>query len=141
MNIGLSVKDIKINDIYFLDPIKNIIINNSKFVRIIYSNNLLTLNGVYLICNIENNNYGLSLYINNLEHNILDKYSKDKIKNYKIREFFYNNFTVSHDDKEENNTRITNFKYILKISGIWVTDENIGLTFKFFKTDNILSIC
>ena len=27
MNIGLSVKDLHVNDIFFLEPVKNIIIN------------------------------------------------------------------------------------------------------------------
>ena len=141
MNIALSIKDLTIDDIFFLDPIKNIIINNSKFIRIIYSNNLLTLNGIYLICNIDNkyknNNYDLSLYIQNLENNILNKFSKEKLKNYKIREYFNSNFiNTDYTIGKENYT-----KYILKISGIWDASNNIGLTFKFLKLDSILSIC
>jgi len=141
MNIALSIKDLTIDDIFFLDPIKNIIINNSKFIRIIYSNNLLTLNGIYLICNIDNkyknNNYDLSLYIQNLENNILNKFSKEKLKNYKIREYFNSNFiNTDYIIGKENYT-----KYILKISGIWDANNNIGLTFKFLKLDSILSIC
>jgi hypothetical protein len=141
MNIALSVKDITIDDIFFLDPIKNIIINNSKFIRIIYSNNLLTLNGIYLICIIDNkdknNNHGLLLYIQSLEDNILNKFSKEKIKNYKIREYFNNNFINTNYTKGEENYT----KYILKISGIWDASNNIGLTFKFLKLDSILTIC
>lgn len=141
MNIALSVKDISIDDIFFLDPIKNIIINNSKFIRIIYSNNLLTLNGIYLICNIDNkdknNNHGLLLYIQSLEDNILNKFSKEKIKNYKIREYFNNNFINTDYTKDQEKYT----KYILKISGIWDASNNIGLTFKFLKLDNILTIC
>ena len=141
MNIALSVKDITIDDIFFLDPIKNIIINNSKFIRIIYSNNLLTLNGIYLICNIDNkdknNNHGLLLYIQGLEDNILNKFSKEKIKNYKIREYFNNNFINSDYTKDQEKYT----KYILKISGIWDASNNIGLTFKFLKLDSILTIC
>ena len=141
MNIALSVKDITIDDIFFLDPIKNIIINNSKFIRIIYSNNLLTLNGIYLICNIDNkdknNNHGLLLYIQSLEDNILNKFSKEKIKNYKIREYFNNNFINIHYTRDKENYT----KYILKISGIWDASNNIGLTFKFLKLDSILTIC
>lgn len=141
MNIALSVKDLSIEDIFFLEPIKNIIINNSKFIRIIYSNNFLTLNGIYLICNIDNkdknNNHGLLLYIQSLEDNILNKFSKDKIKNYKIREYFNNNFiNTVHTKYQEKYT-----KYILKISGIWDASNNIGLTFKFLKLDTILTIC
>jgi hypothetical protein len=141
MNIALSVKDITIDDIFFLDPIKNIIINNSKFIRIIYSNNLLTLNGIYLICNIDNkdknNNHCLLLYIQSLEDNILNKFSKEKIKNYKIREYFNNNFVNSDCSKSQE----TYTKYILKISGICDASNNIGLTFKFLKLDSILTIC
>tara|TARA_R110001592_G_scaffold256617_1_gene520297 strand:- start:323 stop:748 length:426 start_codon:yes stop_codon:yes gene_type:complete len=141
MNIALSVKDITIDDIFFLDPIKNIIINNSKFIRIIYSNNLLTLNGIYLICNIDNkdnnNNHGLLLYIQSLEDNILNKFSKEKNKNYKIREYFNNNFiNIDYTKSEEKYS-----KYILKISGIWDATNNIGLTFKFLKLNTILTIC
>jgi len=48
---------------------------------------LLTLNGIYLICNIDNkdknNNKGLLLYIQSLEDNILNKFSKEKIKTIK----------------------------------------------------------
>lgn len=141
MNIALSIKDLSIDDIFFLDPIKNIIINNSKFIRIIYSNNLLTLNGIYLICNIDNkekiNNHGLLLYIQSLEDNILNKFSKEKIKNYKIREYFNNNFiNIDYNKSEEKYS-----KYILKISGIWDATNNIGLTFKFLKLNTILTIC
>lgn len=140
MNIALSVKDLSIDDIFFLEPIKNIIINNSKFIRIIYSNKLLTMNGIYLICNIDNkdknNNHGLLVFIQSLEDNILSKFSKEKIKNYKIREYFNNNFiNIGYTKGQEIYT-----KYILKISGIWDASNNIGLTFKFVKFDNILSI-
>ena len=141
MNIAITAKDLSIDDVYFLDPIKNIIINNSKFIRIIYSNNLLTLNGIYLICNIDNkdknNNHGLLLYIQSLEDNILNKFSKEKIKNYKIREYFNNNFINTDYTKDHENYT----KYILKISGIWDASNNIGLTFKFLKLDSILTIC
>ena len=140
MNIALSTKDLGTDDIFFLEPIKNIIINNSKFIRIIYSNNLLTMNGIYLICNIDNkdknNNHGLLVFIQSLEDNILRKFSKEKIKNYKIREYFNNNFiNIDYSKCQENYT-----KYILKISGIWEASNNIGLTFKFIKFDNILTI-
>lgn len=141
MNIALSVKDITIDDIFFLDPIKNIIINNSNFIRIIYSNNLVTLNGIYLFCNIDNkiqnNNHGLLLYIQSLEDNILNKFSKEKIKNYKIREYFNNNFINTDNTKSQEKYT----KYILKISGIWDASNNIGLTFKFLKLNKILTIC
>ena len=144
MNIALSTKDSNTNYIYFLEPIKNIIINNSKFIIIIYSNNLLTLNGIYVMCNIDIknnfNNEELLLYIINLEDHILSKYSKQKIHNYKIREYFNNNFININFDKYYNN-KSNIVKYILKISGIWESNNNIGITFKFLRVNSLLSIC
>ncbi|MHC5182051.1 MAG: hypothetical protein ACYSOW_09310, partial [Planctomycetota bacterium] len=83
------------------------------------------------------NNHGLFLYIQSLEDNILNKFSKEKIKNHKIREYFNNNFINTNYTKGEENYT----KYILKISGIWDASNNIGLTFKFLKLDSILTIC
>ena len=143
MNIVLKAKDIEENEIFFLDAIKNIIISNSKFIRIIYSNNNFTLNGIYLSCLIDNqdkkNNHGLYLYIQKLENNILEKYSNYKLKSYKLREYFNSYFINSTNNTSSSND--INPYYILKISGIWESDNNIGLTFKFIKVNKSLSIC
>lgn len=144
MNIVLKAKDIEENEIFFLDAIKNIIISNSKFIRIIYSNNNFTLNGIYLSCLIDNtdkkNNHGLYLYIQNLENNILEKYSKYKLKSYKLREYF-NSYFINSTNNITSSNEINPYYYILKISGIWESDNNIGLTFKFIKVNKSLSIC
>ena len=88
------------------------------------------------------NNYGLLIYIQRLEYDILNKYSNNKIKNYKIREYFNTNFLPSYREtqslKESNDINKEN--YTLKISGIWEANNIIGLTFKFLKLDSILSI-
>lgn len=141
MNIAILPKDLNKEEIYFLEPIKNIIINNSKFIRIIYSDNLFTLNGIYILLNLSPNfidNNGLYIYIQNLEKYILEKFSKSRIRINKLSEFFYQNFAsnINNEISIEEKT-----KYILKISGIWEANNNIGLTFKFIKINDILSIC
>ena len=40
------------NYVYFCEPIKNNIMNDGNFIRIIYSNPLFTLNGIYISLNI-----------------------------------------------------------------------------------------
>lgn len=107
MNIILSDSQFNIENLYFMEPIINTIMDNSTFIKIIYSNKLVTLNGLYLnmdinitrneiyfkkikytydVSNIHNNT--MINKISSIESNILDKYvcSKPKIKKYIITE-------------------------------------------------------
>ena len=60
MNIVKYLEQYKEDHVYFLEPIKNNIMNNGKFIRIVYSTSLFTLNGIYI-----------HFYINNTS---IDKY-------------------------------------------------------------------
>ena len=40
MNITENINNYSINNIFYLDPIKNTVLENSNFIRILYSNNL-----------------------------------------------------------------------------------------------------
>lgn len=107
MNIILSESNFNIDNIYFTEPIVNTIMENSMFVKIIYSNKLITLNGLYLTMDIRVDNSELyfkkikytydlksshnqsilnNLY--NIESSILDKHacSKSKTKKYILHE-------------------------------------------------------
>jgi len=48
MNIILHLKQINSDYIFYGDPVKNSIIENAVFTRIIYSNQLMSLNGLYI---------------------------------------------------------------------------------------------
>jgi hypothetical protein len=39
-------------NIFFCEPIKNNIMNESIFIRILYSTDLMILNGIYLLVNL-----------------------------------------------------------------------------------------
>ena len=52
MNVIIPSETFNINNIYFQDPIKNNIFDNSNFIKIIYSNNVLTLNCVVIEFNL-----------------------------------------------------------------------------------------
>ena len=54
MNIVKHLEQYKEDHVYFLEPIKNNIMNNGKFIRIVYSTPLFTLNGIYISFNIIN---------------------------------------------------------------------------------------
>ena len=52
MNIAKQLDQYNENYIYFCEPIKNNIMNEGTFIRILYSSPLLVLNGVYLLFNL-----------------------------------------------------------------------------------------
>jgi hypothetical protein len=149
MNIANRIDQYNNNCILLCDPIKNNIMNEGNFIRIIYSNQNITLNGIYLIITLNNITcekyfskyrcfFSTSLHkdiIDNLkiiEENILSKYDgTDKIPQYKIYEQIKNgNIKIFND---VGNKSICSF--ILKISGIWETQLNYGITYKFINVN------
>ena len=48
MNLVTDINTFDSNNVYFLDSVKNTIMNDSNFIRIIYSNHLFMLNGIFL---------------------------------------------------------------------------------------------
>ena len=52
MNIVKTIDQYNQDFVYFNEPIKNNIMNNGNFVRIIYSTSLFVLNGIYIEVNI-----------------------------------------------------------------------------------------
>jgi len=101
MNIILSESQYNQDSIYFMESIINTIMENSMFIKIIYSNNLITLNGLYLTLNLKiinsetyfkkikytydiNHNYNNAILnkLYSIESSILDKYSSNKTKKY-----------------------------------------------------------
>lgn len=123
MNILLNLKQINADYIFFGEPIKNSIIENANFTRLIYSDSDMCLNGlhIYFDTNLINQREMIDLLIE-LEKIILFKIDiLNKTSQYKIKDYFkWINSKIYEDYK----------KYILKISGIWETNEDYGITFK-----------
>lgn len=150
MNIVKKLDQFNENYIYFCDPIKNNIMNNGTFIRILYSNNFVVFNGIYLF--IELNDLIIEKYYNKykcsfntivnkdiidriyeIEDSILKKINiPDKIAQYKINEQLKNGIIKLYNDFSTK----TNTCFILKISGIWETNYNYGLTYKFIKIND-----
>jgi hypothetical protein len=147
MNIVKTLDQYDDNCVYFCEPIKNNIMNEGNFIRIIYSSPLFMLNGIYISINI--NHITIEKYYNKfkcifdvgihkdlieklhiIEENIIKKINiKNKIPQYKIYEQLKTgNIKIFSD----NSDKITN-NFLLKIAGIWETDTYYGLTYKFIK--------
>lgn len=137
-----------INNIYFCDAIKNNVVNEGLFIRLIYSTDFFVTNGINLLFTLYDvviekfyNKYKCSFNIinnKNIIENILQIeegiLKNINIKNKIIQKSIYDQLRVGNIKIfSENIDKTNNYLFILKISGIWETDTHIGLTFKFSK--------
>ena len=149
MNIVKRLDQYRECNIYFCEPIKNNVMNEGNFIRILYSNSIFILNGIYLVFVLNINsieryynkykcNFDLSLHrdmidkIKQIEEGLLKKIIiKNKIPQFKISDQLKNGNIKIFSDNIENIENNCNF--LLKISGIWETETNYGVTYKFIK--------
>ena len=121
MLLTLNNSNIDINNILLCEPINNTVMDNSKFIRLIYSDKNIIMNGIYIkismhIKNVENAYNKLRCYIepeknkeiykvlSYIENIILSKYVTNKISSYKLTEclnkgiikIFSENFNKNH---------------------------------------------
>jgi|UniRef100_A0A6C0AQJ4 uncharacterized CHY-type Zn-finger protein len=149
MNIAKRIDQYDNNSVILCDAIKNNIMTEGNFIRILYSTQNITLNGIYIVITL--NNITCEKYFSKyrcffnilshkdlldklqiIEESILGKYRTiDKIPQYKIYEQIKNgNIKIFNDI---GNKSVCSF--ILKISGIWETQTSYGLTYKFIKVN------
>ena len=148
MNIVKTIKQYNEDNIYCCDPIKNNIMTEGTFMRILYSTNNILLNGIYLLIslnditcdkyynkykcnfNVQNNKETIDS-LKNIEENILSKIEINKVPQRKIYEQLKNGNIKLFNEVNKNVS-----SFILKISGVWETQFNYGLTYKFIKINN-----
>jgi hypothetical protein len=148
MNLVKTLYQYDVNNTIFCDPIKNNIINDGSFIRILYSNEKFVLNGIYLLVSLNNvsieklyskykcnfkvqENLETCSILKKIEDDLLKKYITNKIPCYKIYEQI--NMECIKIFMEIQNIDIGCF--VLKISGIWETANNYGLTYKFLQVN------
>tara|TARA_B110000305_G_C18930241_1_gene399235 strand:- start:4 stop:456 length:453 start_codon:yes stop_codon:yes gene_type:complete len=148
MNIAIPLDKYINNKYLFLDPIENTIIKDSIFHRIIISNNIICMNNINIKIELSNvlieryyNKYKctidvLSNYFKNIidvEKSILSSINiEGKIKKLNIYEQLNSGLLRIFSSSDLENKVYSNFVVILKISGIWETRDEYGVTFKFY---------
>jgi len=146
MNIILNPKQFNMNHVYFSEPIENTIMDESIFIKILYSNELMTLNGIFTDLEIkitQKDNYFKKIKFNfdttqnneilqkvyKMETDILNKYNSNKTKKRTIYDSLSTgNMKIFPNIGTEIN-KCSN-KFILKISGLWENNHEIGITYK-----------
>lgn len=142
MSIIISMQRFDHHDVYFHKPVYNTIIPNSKFIRTVYSNGLVTLNNICLevpidITRVKRNRFFFDVHHNDtalsflmqIEENILQRSGiLNKLPRKRMTEQLENGFLKIY-------TPIDDGRYdhpiLLKISGLWESESEFGITFKF----------
>ncbi len=145
MNIVKTIDQYNEDFVYFCDPIKNNIMNDGNFIRIIYSTPLFILNGIYISVNICHTN--IDKYYNKYRCTFDVNHYKETIENIKrIEEGILKKVNIYgknpqhkiYEQLKNGNIKVfsetfekINNMFLLKIAGIWETETEYGLTYKF----------
>jgi hypothetical protein len=148
MNIVFTPSQFKKEHVYFTDSIENTVMEDSKFIKILYSNNDVVCNGVFIevsfkITHKENYfkkiKYSFDITLNDkmiqtiyqIENDILNHYNSKKQKKYIIRDSISNgNIKIFPNSIADGDYSTNSGKFILKISGIWENNNEYGVTYK-----------
>lgn len=151
MNFCLHIPNFNISNISLLESKQNILMEGF-FTKINYLSEFFTMNGLFLYAPIKikgiiedknfikfdpyspDNNQFIKQF-SNIEDQLLSFYIHNKQKNLKkqniLSKQFYNGVLKVNIDKSAigKNSKV----YIIKISGIWETSDQIGITYKLFE--------
>ena len=148
MNIVTDINTFDSNNVYFLDSVKNTIMSDSNFIRIIYSNDLFMLNGIFLKINLKITNS--DKYYNKYKYTFDYNINKSEIEKIILIEEIVlrmlnikNKFPVFRIGEQLINENIKLFsdipfknienQFVLKMSGVWESDTEYGIIYKFMK--------
>lgn len=154
MNLVTSIDNYNPQYVLFCETTKNNIIPDSEFVRILYSSPIMTLSGIYLYVHIDDLScdkfynkhkciFNISAHkdtinkLKMLEESILTSL---KLPNHTPLYKLHDQLSVGNIKTMDPIETSSGLDFVLKISGIWVTDTNYGLTYKFSHLKQTLSI-
>ena len=159
MNIVLEISQIDIKNILFLDTKKNIIIDG-HFTKLIYADDVVTINGIFIAFPIRISGIDRLMNRNSMSFQLSSGNNPEVIKEISVFENrLIEYYKCEYSIQKKTNLMLTNQlatckiklykefstinkntgfapKIVLKISGIWETADEIGVTYKFIEMYN-----
>jgi len=151
----LNIKDLSTENIFFMESKENNIMNG-YFIKILYSSEEFTMNGIYIdfpLCNFEKkifNNKKVLFFDAVSQSELISRISE--IENHIIQLFVKNESTQNENisrkkivttiQSQMNNGMMKYYNYntdsdssnfYIKLSGIWETISDIGVTYKLIQ--------
>ncbi len=174
MELSIPLNKINIQNIYFTDKKKNIIVDGD-FIKLLYSTNVFEMNGLYILFELDKTSrqdmrqdirqgqiqghdqnwiqipnrtrrvysFNLSSKENmdsieqlcKIEHNIIKRYimsnCPSKTPSYILKNQLLSGSIKYHSEYKDNGQISDTIKTVLKISGVWESTTNVGITMKF----------
>ena len=155
MNITYDIEKYNKKNIFFLETKQNMLMDG-KFTKLLFSDNIFTTIGIFLniqfnsstiyqinkkcILKFEKNDMNMKTINNlaNIERTILQYYKNLNNCNKEANYLLYNtlmNGSIKLYVKQYSN--LSNIKYIIKISGVWENDKEVGITYKFLEISDL----
>ena len=156
MNVAVGSEMITKKNIFFYDEVENKVMPDSVFVQTGFSNKLFSLSGIYITTKFvvahtdkyfkkykyilnSAENVGQIDDLIKIEKMILSNLNRPHItKIYKLKEQLSSLSVLVFEcsDALTINHLSGNRILMLKISGVWITENSCGITFKFFHINN-----
>ena len=150
MFLCIDIDDFEKKNLLINNKVRNNIITNSFFYRLYYSNDNFISNGIVIHFCLNDifiekyfnktkitfnklNNSNIIKKINNLESELLSSLNINKEQKFLLREQLENGFIKLVHDKIDNKPK--NIHLVIKISGIWESKTEYGLTFRCIKVN------
>ena len=158
MFLTINHKNFDPHNIIISEKTKNNVMIGSDFHRLIFSDEYCSASGIFITFSLENvtidkyfnkikcqfektniNNQNISS-IKAIEKMILNKFNniRNKTLTSRIKEQLKNGYIKLYGDDKISYGKHKNINFLLKISGIWVSNQTneFGLTFRFFIFNN-----
>ena len=152
MYVVLELDDLNINNVFYQEKVKNTVMDNSNFLRVVYSNELFILNGIFVKfqlnlhtveksfnkykCLFDTKHHSdIILKISTIEKSLMERHVfLNKTPVYRISEQLNNGFLKIFNEAD----CMDKNEFILKIYGIWENECEYGLTYKFINIPVII---
>lgn len=124
--ISETLNNIEISNIVIMPPIKNNIIDNGVFYKLLYTNQYFIMNGLYIYIREIRDIYDIVETNNKLSH--IEDYILSKIPNISNKEYSF---------KVNDFIQKIHYPSLIKMSGIWENSSTIGISYKIYPMNRI----
>jgi len=143
----LDEKDVDMSNVFFVDKKRNIVLASGIFMKIVYSTEYMTMNGIAvhfpLLAAVKNQMLVLDFtnscvqrcvesmckFEDDILNTYLYAYNIQKPKQYGLRTALFMGMAKVHQEV----STVANVSFVFKISGVWESASAVGITYSILQ--------